>query len=407
MTTYAQYPYAIGTEAMKLNTLGADPASDPAGSVCFTGDHFRGKRAAGWVDLDAQGSAGITIAATAPATPVQGQLWWRNDPDGNLYISYNDGNSTQWVPAVPSSAPMWTVSGATLTPTDATKGLKLTASADPLIVMGAATAKCTIGATTDYSNFSHNNPFSRQDTARAGWQLSMNVNSDLFQVWHSTAAGVVSTPLTLDATGQLTLPTAGWNPVTFGSRSVKGRLAAHPGADVVYLTGNAASGWVQDNAANSSWIIQMDVTSGGWFSLNRLAPGGASTIPLAITNIGNMILLGAYAEKNSGTVWANPSDIRIKKNITPYGAGLKELLQLQPVQFEHNGFADTVDGTVCWGYLADDVAAVMPECVSTHTKKLADEKEVDLQMLDTSNISLAVVNAIKELAARVTALEAR
>jgi hypothetical protein len=44
------------------------------------------------------------IGATAPtATPEPGQLWWRNDPDGNLYISYNDGTSTQWVPAVPVS----------------------------------------------------------------------------------------------------------------------------------------------------------------------------------------------------------------------------------------------------------------------------------------------------------------
>jgi hypothetical protein len=47
---------------------------------------------------------GTTIAATPPANPVQGQLWWRNDPDGNLFISYDDGNSTQWVPAVPASS---------------------------------------------------------------------------------------------------------------------------------------------------------------------------------------------------------------------------------------------------------------------------------------------------------------
>jgi hypothetical protein len=36
-----------------------------------------------------------------PATP--GMLWWRNDPDGVLYILYEDADSTQWVPASPGS----------------------------------------------------------------------------------------------------------------------------------------------------------------------------------------------------------------------------------------------------------------------------------------------------------------
>jgi hypothetical protein len=37
----------------------------------------------------------ITIGDTAPATPAAGDLWF----DGsNLYIRFNDGTSTQWVP---------------------------------------------------------------------------------------------------------------------------------------------------------------------------------------------------------------------------------------------------------------------------------------------------------------------
>ena len=38
---------------------------------------------------------GATIADAAPAH-AQGALWW-NSATGNLYISYNDGSSTQWV----------------------------------------------------------------------------------------------------------------------------------------------------------------------------------------------------------------------------------------------------------------------------------------------------------------------
>lgn len=45
------------------------------------------------------GSSGATISDTPPGSPTDGMLWWESDT-GNLYIRYNDGTSTQWVPAV-------------------------------------------------------------------------------------------------------------------------------------------------------------------------------------------------------------------------------------------------------------------------------------------------------------------
>lgn len=38
----------------------------------------------------------VSIADTPPGSPTQGNLWWESD-GGALWISYNDGNSTQWV----------------------------------------------------------------------------------------------------------------------------------------------------------------------------------------------------------------------------------------------------------------------------------------------------------------------
>ena len=43
----------------------------------------------------------ITIAASAPGSPVVGQLWWNQDY-GRLLVYYNDGDSSQWVDASPS-----------------------------------------------------------------------------------------------------------------------------------------------------------------------------------------------------------------------------------------------------------------------------------------------------------------
>ena len=39
----------------------------------------------------------VAIGTTAPTTPVVGQLWWRSD-SGKLFVYYNDGTSSQWVP---------------------------------------------------------------------------------------------------------------------------------------------------------------------------------------------------------------------------------------------------------------------------------------------------------------------
>jgi hypothetical protein len=43
----------------------------------------------------------ITVASTAPGSPVIGQLWWNQDY-GRLLVYYSDGTSSQWVDASPS-----------------------------------------------------------------------------------------------------------------------------------------------------------------------------------------------------------------------------------------------------------------------------------------------------------------
>jgi len=53
------------------------------------------------------GSASVTVSATAPSSPSDGDLWW-NSEQAQLKIYYNDGTSSQWVDA--SSAGM-TASG--------------------------------------------------------------------------------------------------------------------------------------------------------------------------------------------------------------------------------------------------------------------------------------------------------
>jgi hypothetical protein len=51
---------------------------------------------ADWINGNAAG--GVEVSATAPSSPSVGDLWWDSD-NGNMYVYYNDGDSSQWVAA--------------------------------------------------------------------------------------------------------------------------------------------------------------------------------------------------------------------------------------------------------------------------------------------------------------------
>ena len=52
-----------------------------------------------WVPVGVSGSL-IDGLTRRPSSPGPGQLWW-NSAQGQLYIWFNDGTSSQWVPASP------------------------------------------------------------------------------------------------------------------------------------------------------------------------------------------------------------------------------------------------------------------------------------------------------------------
>jgi hypothetical protein len=116
---------------------------------------------------------------------------------------------------------------------------------------------------------------------------------------------------------------------------------------------------------------------------------------------------GCY--KPGGGTWTTISDVRLKRNVASYTAGLDALTRLRPVTYQHNGKGGTSDdGRVFHGLVADEAGQVMPELVGTLRAKLdpEDEDESDILTLDATPLTYAMLNAIKELGARVAALEA-
>jgi hypothetical protein len=74
-----------------------------------------------WNPTSTPGGAGISnvfIADAAPFPAVNGNLWWNSTPgDGQLYVFYNDGSSSQWIVTSNLGAGLYLpLTGGTITP---------------------------------------------------------------------------------------------------------------------------------------------------------------------------------------------------------------------------------------------------------------------------------------------------
>ncbi len=60
--------------------------------------YYTGGETPEWIVAGGGGGGSIEISPTAPVSPSSGDMWWDSD-NGNLYIYYDDGSSQQWVAA--------------------------------------------------------------------------------------------------------------------------------------------------------------------------------------------------------------------------------------------------------------------------------------------------------------------
>jgi hypothetical protein len=109
-----------------------------------------------------------------------------------------------------------------------------------------------------------------------------------------------------------------------------------------------------------------------------------------------------------GTTWTNVSDARTKKDVTPYTLGTAALKQLMPVDYAYNGEYGTPDkGTIQTGLIAQEVLTTpLENMVGTYVYTDPQTgQQTTLYNLNTNQLVFALVNAVKELDARVKALE--
>jgi hypothetical protein len=113
-------------------------------------------------------------------------------------------------------------------------------------------------------------------------------------------------------------------------------------------------------------------------------------------------IVGAIQTSGSTTTYATASDYRLKENVQPMVGALDKIAMLNPVTYNWK-----VDGSDGQGFIAHELQAVVPDCVTGEKDAVDAEGNPRYQGVDTSFLVATLVVAMKEQQALITALEIR
>jgi hypothetical protein len=113
------------------------------------------------------------------------------------------------------------------------------------------------------------------------------------------------------------------------------------------------------------------------------------------------------AAKPTSALWTIASDLRIKENITPYAKGLKELMLINPINYDYNGLGGFKKGKGGVGIIAQEILNILPDSVSSVKGKLneGDKEETDILNFNGHELTYVLINAIKEQQAQIEELK--
>jgi hypothetical protein len=156
-------------------------------------------------------------------------------------------------------------------------------------------------------------------------------------------------------------------------------------------------------ASNSSKFVIS--STGSNFTSVRNITGGANHIYFQNPNG----VIGSIETNGSATSYNTSSDYRLKENIAPMTGALAKVALLKPVTFKWK-----IDGSDSEGFIAHELQAIKPDCVSgdkdavqTYTDEDGNEAtRPAYQGVDTSFLVATLTAAIQEQQALITQLQA-
>lgn len=148
-------------------------------------------------------------------------------------------------------------------------------------------------------------------------------------------------------------------------------------------------------------------TSGSNYDMCRLTRTGTTGIMIGFYNGSSRV--GDISIGASSTSYSTSSDYRLKENVQPMQNALATVAQLNPVTYTWKA-----DGSHGQGFIAHELQAVVPDCVTGEKDAVDDEGKPIYQGIDTSFLVATLTKAIQELKAelddakaRIAALEAK
>ena len=151
--------------------------------------------------------------------------------------------------------------------------------------------------------------------------------------------------------------------------------------------------------------------------------GGRLSFYVATDSYGSSTLTkrGEFVAEVGGDFYTNDgsvsslSDVRVKTDINSLTDGLAIVKQLRPVTYKYNNNSDSrdtgqlgdADGTVRYGFIADEVQAVAPQYVKEGIGYVNNERVNDFKSLSLTRMIPMLTKALQEANAKIEALETR
>jgi hypothetical protein len=172
-----------------------------------------------------------------------------------------------------------------------------------------------------------------------------------------------------------------------------------------------------ENDAVTAFTERMRITSGGDLLVGTTTSYGKTTsasnvgdgyiyASVSISNQANHMVfkndattVGSISRNGGSAVSYNTSsDYRLKENIEPMAGALAVVSLLKPVTFKWK-----IDGTNGQGFIAHELAEVVPDCVAGEKDAVDADGNIKPQGIDTSFLVATLTAAIQELNAKVDA----